>query len=100
MDYYLAFSLVFFLFLFLAICFARALLPVEKAFIFLPVKDKGEDLQQRLYALMWLKNLGILRCPIYLLDQGLNAEGHSQIAQLTNRWQDIKICEKKDFPLS
>ncbi|MFI3254074.1 MAG: hypothetical protein R3Y63_07010 [Eubacteriales bacterium] len=98
MDYYLAFSLVFFFFLFLAFCLGRALLPLRKAFILLPVKDKAEDLEQRLYALIWLKTLGIIRCPIYILDQGLSGEGQTLVSHLTSRWVDLKLCET--FPPS
>lgn len=93
MDLFLAFSLAFSLFLFVAYCVGRALLPVYDAWIMVVAKGKGEDLWQRLYALMWLRHLGFLHCPIYILDNGLTEEGLDLVKHLTTRWPQISLCK-------
>lgn len=93
MDLFLAFSLAFFIFVFAAFCVGRALLPVYGAWIMVTAQGKGEDLWQRLYALMWLQHLGFLSCPIYILDDGLNEEGLQLVQHLTSRWPEISLCD-------
>lgn len=98
MDLFLAFSLAFFIFLFCALCIGRALLPVYGAWIMVVAQGNGEDLWQRLYALMWLRHFGFLRCPIYILDDGLTEEGLDLVAHLTTRWPQISLCDDWQHP--
>lgn len=98
MDYYLAFSLVFFLFLFLSICVCRALFPVVDVLICVKTHGTGEDLQQKMYALMWLKMLGFFQGTICIVNEGLDSEGEKLLAHLLARWPDLKLCLTGDMP--
>ncbi len=98
MDYYLAFSLVFFLFLFFSICVCRALFPVADLLICVKAQGTGEDLQQKMYALMWLKRLGFLQGTICIVNEGLNSEGEVLLTHLLARWPDLKLCHTGDVP--
>lgn len=99
MELFLAFSLVFFVFIFFSLCISRALLPVSGAWITVVAEDNGEDLWQRIYALMWLRQLGIFRCPVYILNQGLSPEGLDLLAHLQSRWPQISLYEEGIPPL-
>lgn len=98
MDLFLAFSLVFLIFVFLSYCVCRALFPVRGTMILVLAQGKGEDLQQKLHALFWLRSLGFLHCPIYIVNKGLDQDGQKLVNHLTARWQEIKICEHWDCP--
>lgn len=98
MDLLLAFSLAFFIFIFCALCIGRAVLPVYGAWIMVVAKGNGEDLWQRLYALMWLRHFGFLHCPVYILDDGLTEEGLNLVAHLITRWPQISLCEEWALP--
>lgn len=95
MEYYLAFSLVFFLFLFFFICLCRALFPVQGVWTVLEAKGTGEELQQKIYALRWLNRLGFLQGNIYIVKQDLETEGEALLTHLLARWPELKVCERE-----
>lgn len=93
MDLFLAFSLAFFLCVFCAMCVGRAVLPVHGLWIMVVARGNAEDLEQKLFALMWLHGLGFLRCPIFLLNDQLTEEGLELVAHLIKRWPHVTLCD-------
>lgn len=91
MDLFLTVVFLSALLFFLGMCFGRALLPIHGAWIVLQGKEQGEDLEQKLYALLWLQGLGFIRCPICILDQGLNETGLTLVEHLLRRWPEITL---------
>lgn len=98
MDLFLALLFTFLLLLFLGFCFGRALLPVYGAWIVVSAEGKGEELEQKLYALLWLQGLGLLRCPICILDEGLDEEGLKLANQLVKRLPEVTLWESWGVP--
>ncbi|MFI3250138.1 MAG: hypothetical protein R3Y07_04180 [Eubacteriales bacterium] len=73
---------------------ARLLLPCEGVWLVVGATGDGGNLQQRLYGLMWLRGLGLLRCPIYVLCHNLTAEGELLTRHLKERWHSIILYQK------
>lgn len=93
MDLFLALALCFAVLFFLGFCLGRALLPVYGGWIVVSAKGEGEDLEQKLYALLWLQGLGVLRLPICILDEGLSDVGLDLTRRLIGRWEEITFWE-------
>lgn len=98
MDLFLAFAVCFLFLLFLALCLGRALLPIYGAWIVVEAKEDATELEQKLYALLWLQGLGLLRCPICILDKGLSEEGLALTQKLVARWQEITLWDDWAIP--
>lgn len=98
MDLFIAVSLTGLLLLFLGLCFCRALLPIHGAFIVLLAQGDGADLEHKLYTLFWLQGVGVLRCPVCILNQGLNETGFTMVEHLLKRWPEITLWEDWGIP--
>lgn len=79
------------------LCMARALFPCSGVTLVVSAQGDGGDLQQKIYALMWLRGLGLLSCPIYLVDQGLTPQGDLLANLLMERWPHISMWQGEDF---
>lgn len=55
---------------------------------------EGEDLEQRLRALMWLRGLGLQSGRILLVDGGLSARGREVADCLTRRWPVVFLARE------
>ena len=64
-------------------------LPARRIQIVLPGRGDGEDLEQTLRALIWLR--GLLRCPILIADVDLTPGGWELALRLTARWPDVTL---------
>lgn len=73
--------------------FSRLLRPIPGADIraLIPGEGDGEGLEQSVRALMWLRSLGLLRCPVYIQDRGLTPEGRRLARQLCRRWPAVEL---------
>lgn len=93
MDILLAILLGISLLLFGFLCMGRVLFPCGSVHVVVPATGEGENLQQILYGLMWLRGLGLLSCTICLEDQGLSQTGRELVTHLLHRWPDIALCQ-------
>lgn len=98
MDIMLAITFGLLLLLFLGLCFGRALLPVYGGWIVLPTQGDGAELEQKIYGLLWLQGLGLLRCPICILNQGLNETGLILSKKIVDKWPEITLWQQWGQP--
>lgn len=96
MDILLALALVLALAIFGTLCVARALFPCNGLYLMVLAQGDGENLQEKLYALMWLRGLGLLSCPIYLVNRGLSSEGLLLVEHLSARWPQVSLWTEGD----
>ena len=47
-------------------------------------------------ALMWLRSLGLLRCPVVIVDLGLDREGLAVAQRLALRWPVVDLYRPED----
>lgn len=64
-------------------------LPGREAKVVLPGRGEGENLEQLVRSFLWLRGLGLLRCPIIIADTGLSPAGWELALRLTARWPDV-----------
>ena len=57
----------------------------------------GDDLEQRVRGLMWLRSWGLLRCRVVLADGGLDADGRELARNLTRRWPELELWSESDL---
>ena len=76
--------------------------------LFHPISDKGlciliagygdgERLEGEVRSVMWLRSLGLLRCPVVIADIGLNQEGLEVAQRLTRRWGEVSRCPLEEL---
>ena len=53
-------------------------------------------LEQSVRALMWLRSLGLLRCPVVIVDLGLDREGLAVAQRLALRWPVVDLYRPED----
>ena len=51
----------------------------------------GENLEQTVRGLIWLRSLGLFSCSIEIVDGGLSAQGREIAERLSRRWPEISI---------
>ena len=56
----------------------------------------GGGLEQSVRALMWLRSLGLLRCPVVIVDLGLDREGLAVARRLALRWPVVDLYRPED----
>lgn len=56
----------------------------------------GGGLEQSVRALMWLRSLGLLRCPVVTVDLGLDREGLAVAQRLALRWPVVDLYRPED----
>ena len=52
--------------------------------------------EQSVRALMWLRSLGLLRCPVVIVDLGLDREGLAVAQRLALRWPVVDLYRPED----
>jgi len=57
----------------------------------------GEDLEQRVRSLMWLKSCGVLCCTVVLADGGLDEDGRTLAAGLAARYPGLAVCSAREL---
>lgn len=55
-------------------------------------RGRGEELEQRIRALMWLRECGLLRANVVVADGGLDDEGRQVVWRLQRRWPQVALC--------
>ena len=66
-------------------------LPGREARVVLSGQGDGEGLEQMVRSFIWLRGLGLLRCPIVIADLGLSPEGWELASRLTVRWPEVSL---------
>ena len=66
-------------------------LPGRRARVVLTGRGEGEDLEQLVRSFLWLRGLGLLRCPIVIADAGLSPAGWELASRLTARWPEVVL---------
>ena len=75
--------------------FGRLLRPIPAQpgqVVFIPGRGMGDGLEQTLRAYIWLRSLGLLRCPVVVADAGLNEQGRALVCRLARRWPQVLVC--------
>ena len=81
------------------LCFGRLLRPMggKGAVTLLPARGEGEDLEQALTGLLWLRGSGLLEGRILIVDCGLTAEGQAMAQALCRREPAVWTCEREEL---
>ena len=66
-------------------------LPGQTVRVVLTGRDGGEELEQQVKSFIWLRGLGLLRCPIVIADAGLTPAGWALASRLTARWPEVVL---------
>lgn len=72
-------------------------LPGREASVVLAGRGAGERLEQQVRSFLWLRSLGLLRCPIVIADAGLTPEGWALACRLTSRWPEVSLWPAGDL---
>lgn len=72
-------------------------LPGREAKIVLPGRGEGEALEQQIRSFLWLRGLGLLRCPIVIADVGLTPAGWELALRLAARWPEVVLWPASDL---
>ena len=69
----------------------RLLRPIPRACVRVVLSGRGggENLEQTVRAMVWLRGLGLLNCPVLIADAGLNREGREVAIRLAARWPGV-----------
>lgn len=72
----------------------RLLCPVPGSgtWVVLTGHSNGEGLEQKVRAFVWMRSLGLLRCPVVITDAGLDAQGREIALRLAARWHGVILC--------
>ena len=73
-------------------------LPGHEARVLLPVRGEGERLEQQLRGFLWLRGMGLLRCPVMIIDVGLTPRGRELALRLAGRWPEVVLWPAEDLP--
>lgn len=98
MDVMMAIAFCGLLLLFMGVCVGRALLPISGAWIVVTAQGDGEELEQKIYALLWLQGLGVIRCPICILEDHLSDKGRRITKKVLQRWEEITFWDRWGHP--
>ena len=72
-------------------------LPGRSAKVVLPGRGDGEALEQQVRSFLWLRGMGLLRCPIIIADAGLTPAGWELALRLTARWPEVILWPAGDL---
>lgn len=72
-------------------------LPDWETKIILPGRGEGERLEQQLRSLIWLRGLGLIRCPIVIADIDLSPAGRELALRLAVRWPGVILWPVSDL---
>ena len=79
--------------------FGRLLRPAAgpEVFMVVPASGGGDSLERDLRCLMWLRRLGLLRCPVAVADAGLDGGGRELAARCARRWPGVRVLEPAEL---
>ena len=66
-------------------------IPEESFRVVIPGRGEGEGLEQTVRAIIWLRGLGLLNCPVVIATVDLTAEGWELALRLTTRWPGVVL---------
>ena len=72
-------------------------LPGREARVVLTGYGEGRELEQQVRSFIWLRSLGLLRCPIVIADVGLTPAGWELALRLTARWPEVILWPASDL---
>ena len=77
----------------------RLLRPIPHSAVYavIPCRGDGEGMEQTVRALVWLRSLGLLNCPVILMDAGLSPMGRETALRLALRWPDVVLWPAEDL---
>ncbi len=80
--------------------FGRLLQPMpgQGAKVLLNGRGDGEKLEHIVHSLIWLRSLGLLRCPIVIVDIDLTPAGRELALHLAARWPDVILWPVSQLP--
>ncbi len=81
------------------LCFGRLLTPAGgKALrLLIPAKGDGEELEQAVRGLVWLRGSGFLDGSVVIADCGLTAAGRAAAELLCRREPAVELCSLEDL---
>ena len=73
--------------------FGRLLRPIpeEQGSVLLPGRGEGDGLEQSVRAVIWLRSLGLLSCPVIIADVDLTPAGRELALRLAARWPGVVL---------
>ena len=72
-------------------------LPGRSARVVITGRGEGEKLEQQVRSFLWLRGLGLLRCPVVIADAGLTPGGWELALRLTARWPEVILWPASDL---
>ena len=60
-------------------------------------EEEGAGLEHTVNTLIWLQGKNLARCPLFLVDAGLNEEGRTVAKLLLNRWPEVQLCKPEEL---
>lgn len=63
--------------------------PASGTWVVLAGRGEGDGLEQKVRAFLWLRSLGLLRCPVVIADAGLDERGREVARRLGQRWSGV-----------
>ncbi len=72
-------------------------LPGREAKVVIPGRGEGEELEQLVRSFLWLRGLGLLRCPIMIVDVDLTPAGWELALRLAARWPEVILWPASDL---
>ena len=80
----------------LGLLMGRLLCPMPRTGVRVVLSGKGEDLERSLRALIWLRSVGLLNCPVVIDGRNLDGEGREIARRLAARWPGVFLQNEKD----
>ena len=72
-------------------------LPGREAKLDLSGRGEGEDLEQQVRSLIRLRGMGLLRCPVVIVDVDLTPAGRELALRLAARWPGVILWPVSDL---
>lgn len=66
-------------------------IPGGGLWVLIPGRTEGGRLEQEVRAVMWLRSLGLLDCPVAIVDVDLTREGRALAFRLLARWNGLVL---------
>lgn len=81
------------------LCFGRLLRPMggKDAVTLLPTQGEGEDLEQALTGLLWLRGAGLSVGRVLVVDLGLTENGKDLARLLTEQEAGVYLCQGEEL---
>lgn len=72
--------------------FGKLLCPTPRGVrVVIQSQGDGENLEQSIRALIWLRGMGLLSCPIVIMDGGLSPTGRAIAQRICDRWVGVTV---------